>query len=145
SLVAKVASAVRIGGRVVFHEYVNYASWRLAPPRPRMEEFVQQVMASWRESGGEPDAALTPPQHLAEDGPKVLQANPRVFCVRPGEELWQWPASFIRTNLDRLHELGRVDPSWVEAVREEFQAAEGDPDSLMITPLVLELITERVR
>lgn len=143
ALVGKIASALRVGGRVAFHEYVDYASWRLVPPRPLQEEFVQRVMASWRDSGGEPDAAAALPKLLANNGLKVIEAIPRVFCVRPGEELWEWPSSFIRINLDRLSELGRADAEWVTAVRQEFQAAEDDPDSLMITPLVLELIAER--
>lgn len=143
TLVEKIASSLRVGGRVVLHEYVNYASWRLVPTRRLQEEFVQRVMASWRESGGEPDAAAALPKLLANSGLKVLEANPRVFCVRPGEELWQWPSSFIRINLDRMTELGRADAEWAAEVRKEFQAAEDDPDSLMITPMVLELIAER--
>jgi SAM-dependent methyltransferase len=143
TLVEKIASALRVGGRAVFHEYVDYGSWRLVPTRRLQEEFVQRVMASWRESGGEPDAASALPRLLASNGVKVIEATPRVFCVRPGNELWQWPASFIRINLDRLSELGLADGDWVTAVRQEFQAAEDDPDSLMITPMVLELIAER--
>lgn len=143
TLVEKIASALRVGGRVVFHEYVDYASWRLVPTRRMQEEFVERVMASWRDSGGEPDAAAVLPRLLANNGLRVIEAIPRVFCVRPGEELWQWPASFIRINLDRLCELGRADADWVSGVRNEFQAAEDDPDSLMITPMVLELIAER--
>lgn len=143
TLVAKIASALRVGGRIVFHEYVDYASWRLVPPRPLQEEFVQRVMASWRDAGGEPDAAAVLPKLLANNGLRVIEATPRVFCVRPGEELWQWPSSFIRINLDRLTELGRADAEWAAAVRREFQAAEDDPDSLLITPMVLELIAER--
>lgn len=143
TLVEKIAAALRVGGRVVFHEYIDYASWRLVPRRRRQEEFVQRVMASWRETGGEPDAAAALPKVLAINGLKVIEATPRVFCVRPGEELWQWPSSFIRTNLDRLSELGRADAEWAAAVRQEFQAAEDDPDSLMVTPMVLELVAER--
>jgi SAM-dependent methyltransferase len=143
TLVAKIAAALRTGGRAVFHEYIHYAAWRLAPSRPLHEEFVRRVMASWRASGGEPDAAVALPRHLSANGLRVVEAVPRVFCVRPGEELWEWPASFVRVNLDRLQELGRADEGWVSAVRNEFQAAEDDPDSLMITPMVLELIAER--
>lgn len=144
TLVAKIAAALRPGGRAVFHEYIDYAAWRLAPSRPLQEEFVQRVMASWRASGGEPDAAVALPRHLAANGLKVVEAVPRVFCVRPGEELWEWPASFVRINLVRLQELGRAEAEWVAAVRNAFQAAEEAPDSLMITPMVLELVAERV-
>jgi hypothetical protein len=45
--------------------------------------------------------------------------------------------------LARLVELGRVDPAWAQSVQQEFRAAEADPDTLMITPMVLEIIAER--
>lgn len=142
-LVAKIADAVRPGGVAIFHEYVDYASWRYCPPRPLAEQFVRMVMASWRESGGEPDVAPILPALLVEHRFHIREAVPRVFCVRPQDELWQWPAVFLNVNLARLHELGRVDAAWLAAVRHEFQLAEADPNSLMITPMVLEIIAER--
>lgn len=57
--------------------------------------------------------------------------------------MWQWPASFVGINLNRLRELGRVSAEWVEQVRQEFQDAEADERTLMTTPLVLEVIAER--
>jgi hypothetical protein len=39
--------------------------------------------------------------------------------------------------------LGHVDGVWARSVRQEFQVAEADPDTLMITPMVLEIIAER--
>jgi hypothetical protein len=57
--------------------------------------------------------------------------------------MWQWPASFLDVNLSRLLELGHVDQSWVTAVRREFATVESNPHTLMITPLVLEIIAER--
>src|SRR5262249_6332059 len=56
-LVTLVRGALRPGGVAVFHEYVDYGSWRVAPPRPAMAAFVTEVMASWRDAGGEPDVA----------------------------------------------------------------------------------------
>ena len=144
-LIEKLAGALRVGGKAIFHEYADYASWRFAPPRPLHEEFVRHAMESWRAAGGEPDIALALPSLLADAGFAVRQATPRVFCVRPSDYMWRWPAAFIATNLDRLRELGRVDAAWVESVRAEFQAAEADPATLMITPMVLEIIAERER
>jgi len=44
----------------------------------------------------------------------------------------------------RLHALGRVDRAWVESVVRDLEEAERDPDTIMVTPLLLELIAERV-
>ncbi|MBI4885849.1 MAG: methyltransferase domain-containing protein [Acidobacteria bacterium] len=143
TLVTRIAAAVRPGGVAVFHEYVDYATWRLAPRRAAVEDFVQHVMESWRASGGEPDIALQLPQMLADSGFTVRSTTPRVFCVSPRDHIWHWPASFISLNLKRLVELGRVDAQWALAVEREVAAAAAAPETLMVTPMVLEIIAER--
>jgi ubiquinone/menaquinone biosynthesis C-methylase UbiE len=143
TLVAKIAGVLRAGAVAVFHEYIDYATWRMAPRRPAVEEFVQRVMASWRASGGEPDVALSLVQYLSDIGFTIRHAAPIIFCVRPQDYTWKWPAAFLESGLKRLLELQRVDAAWVESVRREFQAAEADPSTLMITPTVLEIIAQR--
>jgi SAM-dependent methyltransferase len=142
-LVARIASALRPGGRLVMHEYVDYATWRLVPPRPRFEAFVAEVMASWRDSGGEPNIARSLPEMFPSNGLVIRHATPLVFAARPGQPMWRWPAAFLRTGAARLHALGRVDSAWVESVVRTLDDAELDPDTIMVTPLVLELIAER--
>ncbi len=143
TLVTKIAAAVRPGGVAVFHEYVDYATWRLAPRREAVEEFVHHVMESWRASGGEPDVALQLPRLLTDAGFTVRSADPKVFCVTPRDHAWHWPASFMTLNLKRLVELGRIDAAWAVMVEREFAAAAAAPETLMVTPMVLEVIAER--
>jgi SAM-dependent methyltransferase len=142
-LVEKLAAAIRPGGVAIFHEYADYGTWRLAPRSAVVEEFVQHVMASWREAGGEPDVALALPSLLAAAGFRIRHTVPKIFCVRPGDPLWQWPASFLGVNLDRLVGLGRVSASWAASVRRELDEREADDKTLMLTPLVLEIVAER--
>jgi hypothetical protein len=137
------AASLKPGGVAIFHEYIDYASWRMAPPRPMVEDFVRQVMASWRATGGEPDVVPALVSFLTDARFAIRQAVPRVFCVRPRDHVWRWPSAFLDINLNRLLELGRVDPAWAQSVQQEFRAAEADPDTLMITPMVLEIIAER--
>lgn len=142
-LVAAMQHALRPGGRVVFHEYAGYSGWRLAPPRPAFEDFVTAVIANWRAAGGEPDVALLLPKLLLRAGFRLLQCRPLVFALRPADYQWQWPATFVLSHLPRLLELGRVDADWCARVREEWLAAEAEPQSICLTPLVLEIIAER--
>ncbi len=143
TLVEKIVAALRPGGIAVFQEYVAYATWRLAPRRSAVEEFVQQIMDSWRASGGEPDVAPSLLQHLTNHGFTIRHAAPIIFCVRPQNYIWKWPAAFLESGLNRLLELKRVDATWVESVRGEFRAAEADLGTLMLTPMVLEIIAQR--
>ncbi|HEV2913320.1 MAG TPA: methyltransferase domain-containing protein [Pyrinomonadaceae bacterium] len=141
-LVAAMAASLRAGGVAVFHEYIDYGSWRLAPRRPAVESFVGEVMASWRASGGEPDIAISLPGLLREAGFRILHIAPVVYAVTPVDFAWQWPSRFLKGFLPRLLELGRVDAAWVDSVRREFQEAESDPSTIMVTPMLLEIIAE---
>jgi SAM-dependent methyltransferase len=143
SLVDSVARALKPGGVAVFHEYGDYASWRLMPRRAATDGFVAAVMASWRESGGDPDVGLTLPASLQERGFFVRRVRPLVFAVRPTDFVWQWPATFLRAGAQRLRALGRLSAGDVESLVSEFDEAERDPSSVMMTPLVLEIIAER--
>ena len=142
-LVATLARALKPGGVAIFHEYLDYRTWRLAPPCPPLEAFVAEVMASWRAAGGEPDVALILPMLLEAAGLVVKHVEPKVFVIPPSDFIWAWPSAFVETNLQRLLELGRVDEAWTRSVRDALRAATAKPGTLMITPTVLEIVAER--
>lgn len=142
-LVQKIAAALRPGGVAIFHEYADYATWRLLHQSDVLEQFVQHVMSSWRNNGGEPNVARALPELLHDAGFTVRTLTPRIHCVRPGEPLWEWPRSFIHANLDRLLELGRIDAHFARSAREALSAAEKQPATAMLTPLVLEIVATK--
>src|ERR1041384_1428643 len=143
SLVQEIARALRSRGVAIFHEYGDYASWRLMPPRPAVDRFVGAVMASWRATGGEPDVGLTLPTLLQQCGFEVRAIRPLVFTVGPEDFIWQWPSTFLRSGAERLRGLGQLSDADVEAIVAEFANAERDPSTVMMTPLVLEIIAQR--
>jgi len=101
-LVQNLARALAPGGRAVFQEYVDYRSWRTSPPAPVHERFVEEVIASWRDSGGEPDIAQQLPSLLVAHGFRIEQLTPLVFCTRPGDAVWPWPKAFIEIGAERF-------------------------------------------
>jgi len=58
--------------------------------------------------------------------------------------MWQWPAQFIHVHLLRLQELGRIDAAFADKVRADLTAAEQEKPSFMLTPLVLEIVAEKL-
>ncbi len=144
-LLDKIAAAVRAGGVAIFHEYIQYESFRISTAGPRMREFVRQVEQGWRSTGGEPNIATAVVALLQERGFSIRDTIPRVFCVRPGDAMWQWPASFLDIHLKHQLELGRIDQTWADGVRGEFEAAEQKSATLLITPMVLEIVAEKRR
>lgn len=142
-LVQKMAAAVKPGGKLIFHEYVHYETYQSIPHSQHLEEFVQHVMSSWRQFGGEPNVARDLPGHLSSAGCRILETKPISFSAQPHQPIWQWPASFIDINLQRMLELGEVNEQWAEVLRADFAALQSNPNAILITPMVLEIIAEK--
>jgi ubiquinone/menaquinone biosynthesis C-methylase UbiE len=143
-LVKRIGGVLKKGGSAIFHEYAHYETWRFFPALAHQEKFREHVIATWRESGGEPDGARDLPGHLAANGFRIRSATPHIFCLRPNDPMWQWPATFIDVYLPRLQEMGRIDQEFADKVRDDLASAEKTPNGLMITPLVLEIIAEKM-
>jgi SAM-dependent methyltransferase len=144
-LLVRVARALKPGGVLVLHEYCDYRSWRLAPRSPEHEEFVGLVMEGWRDAGGEPDIALDLPTWLRELGFEIRGLQTLVDAVSPDTFAWQWPRAFIDVGLKRFVALNRLTDARARQIWESFLAREARPETLMITPAVLEIVAARVR
>ena len=144
TLVRRIAASLRSGGKVVFHEYQSYATWRCIPASKLIDDFVAAVMSSWRASGGEPDIAPALIPLLTQAGFKLLEVRPLIFAVRPAQYMWQWPAAFGLSNSQRMTDLKQVSAEWSAAVQSEFAALSANPNAIMITPMVMEIIAEKI-
>ena len=142
-LIRKLGDVMRKGSVAIFHEYGHYETWHFFPRLPNQERFREHVVATWRESGGEPDGAVALATLLPANGFTIRSASPHLFCVRPKDYMWQWPATFIETYLPRLIEMGRINREFADRVRDDLAEAENNPNAIMITPLVLETIAEK--
>ena len=144
TVLRKLAGTLRPGGVAVIHEYLDYSVWSYAPPRPALEAFRNFKIDDWRKSGGEPDIARELPRLLPRCGLKIREMRPMVEAVRPGDFFWQWPRAFLDLYPQHLVEEGKADQAFVDRITEELREAEADPETVMITPLVLEVIAEKV-
>ena len=143
-LIEKLGRVMPTGSVSIFHEYGHYETWRFLPPLRMQEKFREHVIATWRESGGEPDGAIRLPELLAANGFRIRFTRPLIFALRPNDSMWQWPASFISVYLPRLREMGRIDQAFADKLEAALRAAEQAPNSLMITPLMLEIVAEKL-
>src|SRR5438093_12310697 len=143
-LIRKLARVMPKRSLSIFHEYGHYETWRFLPRLPMQEKFREHVIATWRESGGEPDGAARLPALLAENEFIIRSATPHVFALRPNDYMWQWPATFIDVYLPRLQQMGRIDQKFADQVRADLAGAETAMNSLMIKPLVLEIIADKL-
>ena len=142
-LLEQIAGALRPGGVLVTHEYIDYSSWRFAPRVPETEEFVEAVMRAWRADGGEPDVGLSLPTWLPQVGFEIKELRPLVDIAPRSNYMWEWPKAFVASGVRRLVDLGQLTPERGRAVTEAFARAEASPGTLVITPLVVEIIATK--
>jgi len=136
--------ALRPGGMIAIHEYIHYSTYGLLDGGPRIAEFVQHAMASFRKSGGDANVARRLPALLTKHGFELVQVRPIARVARPSDALWQWPAGFVRTYAPRLVELGYSDHEWLESTLAELSAAERDSSSVLMCPTLLEVVARRL-
>ena len=143
-LIRKLGDVMPKGSVAIFHEYGHYETWHFFPRLPNQERFREHVIETWRESGGEPNGAVPLATLLPANGFTIRSARPHLFCARPTDYVWQWPATFIEIYLPRLIEMGRINEEFADQVRDELAKAEKNQNAIMITPLVLEIIAEKL-
>jgi SAM-dependent methyltransferase len=140
-VVRNIAKALKSGGVAIFHEYAAYSTWRLMPPDDVQEEFRRFVEQSWRDNGGEPDAALWLPKWLSDAGLELVGTRMFSDILSPSDPAWEWPRSFMAVNAARLHDLGYVSSSRAAAMAKLLDHLA--PEVRMLTPLVAEVIARK--
>lgn len=140
--VANIARALKPGGVAVFHEYVHYASWGLAPRSLAFSAFVDAVIASVAKTGADIDSALQLPALLEQAGFDIVSLNPIVDVVGPESYVWHWPVAFVWAYREKLVDEGLLDADIARQALADLDRAEKD-SGRMVTPIVLEIIARR--
>lgn len=142
ALIQRLPQILKPGGLAVFYEYVNYETWQFLPHEPMLGEFTDRVISSWKQASGETDVAPRVVSLLRKHGFEIQHAKPRVFAAKAGEPFFQWGTSYMRVNTKRSLEEGKISQAWADQFLHLVQAAEKDPQRLMVTPMVLEIVAK---
>ena len=139
----KLADALRSGGRFICHDYCDWGTMNWTPRRPVLEDFVETAIRDWNANAGDINVARTIIPALPEAGLKLVEARPIIFTATPRDFTWQWPKTFIVPHARRLAERGIVTDQWADEVAMEWNEAERDPQTIMTTPLLMEIVAEK--
>jgi ubiquinone/menaquinone biosynthesis C-methylase UbiE len=142
-VVARVARAIRPGGRFVVQDYSNYAALQLAPEDPAFRRVVDAVVSSWADGGGDPNVGTRLPRMMEDAGLRVLSVTPLARIARPGEALWQWPRTFFDNFLPVLVRNGYLDRDGAEAFDRLWAERSVDPAAYFATPPMTVVVGER--
>jgi SAM-dependent methyltransferase len=143
AVLQRTLRALKPGAAIVLFEYLHYTSWKFSPRSPEMEEFTRIVVETLHAAGGEADVGADLPRWLVEFGCEIRSLNPIVDVVSRDNYIWQWPKSWIEVGLQRFIDIGALTSKGAEEILRAFQQLEASPDTLMITPTMVEIIGVR--
>lgn len=140
AVVAAAAKALRPGGRLVVHDYSQYAAFQVAPEDPAVHRVVQAVVASWRDGGGDPNVGTRLPGMMVDAGLEVVSITPLARIARPGDALWAWPRTFFDNFLPHLVQTGYLAEDERQAFDAVWAARAADPAAWLATPPMVEVV-----
>lgn len=143
ALVANVARALKPGGVWAVQDYYRYTAITLASPSDAFRRVIQAVDASWRQPGGDPEVGTRLPRMMTEHGLRIREVRPLVRAARPGEALWEWPASFFRNFLPVLVGKGLITGADADAFRRDWDEHTRDPGAFFCTPPMVDIIASK--
>ena len=138
-----IARALKPGGKLLIQEYYDYGSWHLAPRSPEFEAYVAKIIAKWRASGGESDVGLALPHLLPQAGFEIESVRPVVFTARMNDFAANWPMDFARQYIPSWWRTAISAPPEGEAIAALLDRYEADPDALVITPGLLQIVARK--
>lgn len=140
AVIAGLAKALRPGGVIAVQDYFNYLSLTLAPRSPALEKVVRAVGQSQLATGGDPDLCARVPGWFIKYGLEVREIQPNLRTARPGDALWQWPATFFHIYAPRLVEMGYLSTADQAEFERDWAQRSNDPATFFVTPPVFDVI-----
>lgn len=143
-LFERLKTALKPGGAFIAHEYGHYETFGFFPADPVQDRFIEAVKKSWRAFGGEPNIAKQLPALCRQIGWTTEFMMPHIFTTRPGELVWDWPVGWLKSDgIGRMVELGFLSAEDGQRFYDLADARSADPDSVLTTPMVIEVIARR--
>ncbi|MFZ9621725.1 MAG: class I SAM-dependent methyltransferase, partial [Prochlorococcaceae cyanobacterium] len=89
-----MAAALKPGGMLVMHEYVQWDTFALYPNGSQLSRFVSRCIDHWRSLGGDPDVARRLPPLLEARGFRLLSSSSLMACSTSPHPKARWLDDF---------------------------------------------------
>lgn len=141
-LIDLIVRALRPGGRLVLHEYIQWDTFALVPGGEAVGLFVQRCIAHWQANGGDPHIARRLPALLEDRGLRLREARSLQACEPASGAKALWLQDFLRSYSPQLAAAGVWTANDQHQLEQELARSQQQA-SLWITPTLVELIWEQ--
>ena len=142
--IRKLARALKPGGLIVIEDY--HRETLAMYPRPSdWDAFMAADRAFFATQGGDASVAGRLPALYRRAGLEVVAVVPTVKTGAPGSPVWEWLSSYFLGVLARYAALRPFTPAAARRLGRQWRAAARRPDSLLISPAVLDVVGRKPR
>ena len=142
-ILTKIKDALKPKGKMVIHEYYNYAAHVTNPEKPALKKAIAAALKSFKDSDFEIDVGSFLPQYFEELGMKIIHIRLMPKLGTPGSMNWEWPKTWYHNYFPRLVSMGYLSKQDVEDALGSVLELEMLPYATLCCPLMVEVIAEK--
>jgi len=135
----KLVAALKPGGRLAVEDYCR-GTLRMVPEPPEWNEFLEADLAFFATQGGDANIGARLPALYENVGLDVIDVTPTTKAGRPGSLEWDWMTTYFLGVLGRYGQLRPLTKAKVASLRRHWLRAARRRTSLLISPIVLDVV-----
>jgi hypothetical protein len=141
--VQRACTFLKPDGVFLCQEYLRWETFRLVPDSPEVRKIIEASLESWQAMDGEIDIAPALPAMFRRNGLQVAHSAPIAKVSKPNQMIWQWLANFLKIYSLKLIDTGLLTTAARDAFLKVWPRVEAHPDSMLIAPLMMEVIAKK--
>jgi SAM-dependent methyltransferase len=137
--VAKLARALRPGGRIALEDY-HRETFALAPRPAEWTNFMAADRSFFASQGGDVSIGGRLPDLYRRAGLRIVDIEATIKTGHPGSAVWKWLTTYFMGVMDRYARFRPFSRVQADALRRRWRRAERERTSLLISPAVLDVV-----
>ena len=139
-----IRESLRPGGVFAAMEYLTLRSVTCSPSSTAFDAHTRAWIEFYFRNGGNSSIGESLPQRLTSVGFKVRSLRCVGGMAHPKHRWWEWWARLMRDFAPKFVETGLLSSDEWDALQQDWAAFSEQPDAFIYTPILLQVIAERV-
>ncbi|MBI1306270.1 MAG: methyltransferase domain-containing protein [Bacteroidetes bacterium] len=142
-VLAKMMKALKPGGKLLFQEYIHWATLKVYPEIPEVEKVISACRSSWEVMDSEINVCPLLLKACSEAGMKIQHKKLLPKLGKSRDLVWQWPGTFLKIYSEKLVEYELLKTEERNAFLKAWDSLEENAEAFLSGPLMMEFIAEK--
>lgn len=143
AVIKKLARALKPGGLLAIQDYYR-DTLALLPLPEYWQDFLAADHAFFSSEGGNANIGGILPHFFQQVNLKLIDLHATIKQGHPGSAEWNWLSDFFLGVLDQYSKFKPFSKAKADALREAWESAEKNRNSLLIAPTVLDVVGRKM-